>query len=297
MRGKAKQQSVRAEQDTVSRELVNDVRRLVEETRTSVSVAVNAALTMLHWQIGVRVNEDILQGQRAQYGKQILQALCAKLSWAHFLPIIYIDDPLRSDFYAEMCHIEKWIMRTLQKQIDSPLYERTALSRKPEYVIQHEPEQLYDADRLSPDLVLNNPYALDFLELNDVWKIVNANQPANGALLQPCAPSSSSKDFVQNLQTAPAPWSNTPCNRSAAHTPSITRASERGGGFCLIVDRSCSRLRVMGTPRSNAINNDDESTNSMRWMARGSGRSPLRSRLKTHASAAGPISSPGRPSG
>ena len=203
MRGKAKHRAVQAENDAVSRELVNDVRRLVEETRTSVSVAVNAALTMLHWRIGARINEDILQGARAQYGMQILQALsvelteaygrgwgvrnlaymvrfaeafpsreilqtlCAKLSWSHFRLIIYIDDPLKRDFYAEMCRIEKWSTRTLQKKIDSMLYERTALSRKPEDVIQHELEQLRDADRMSPDLVFKDPYILDFLGLND----------------------------------------------------------------------------------------------------------------------------------
>jgi predicted nuclease of restriction endonuclease-like (RecB) superfamily len=49
-------------------------------------------------------------------------------SWTHFLPIIYIDDPLKRDFYAEMSRIEKWSTRTLQKKIDSILYERPALS-------------------------------------------------------------------------------------------------------------------------------------------------------------------------
>lgn len=200
---KAKWRALQKQNDIAPAELVDDIRRLVEETRATLSVAVNAALTMLYWRIGTRINEDILQGERARYGKQILQALsaeltgaygrgwsernlaymvrfsevfpdreilqtlCAKLSWSHFRLIIYIDAPLKRDFYAEMCRIERWSTRTLQKKIDSMLYERTALSRKPEEVIQHELEQLRDADRLSPDLVFKDPYILDFLGLND----------------------------------------------------------------------------------------------------------------------------------
>ncbi len=200
---KTKRRTVQTQNEIAPADLVDDIRRLVDETRNSVAVAVNAALTMLHWRIGTRINEDILQGERAQYGRQILQALsaeltgaygrgwsernlaymvrfsevfpdckilhtlCAKLSWSHFRLIIYIEDPLKRDFYAEMCRIEKWSTRTLQKKLDSMLYERTALSRKPEEVIQHELEQLRDADRLSPDLVFKDPYILDFLGLND----------------------------------------------------------------------------------------------------------------------------------
>ncbi len=71
MREKTKRRSVRAEQDTVSRELVNDVRRLVEVTRTNVSPAVNAALTMLDWRIRKPVGEEILGRERARYGAAV----------------------------------------------------------------------------------------------------------------------------------------------------------------------------------------------------------------------------------
>lgn len=203
MGGKAKQRKLQAQNDVASVELVGDIRRLVEETRTTVSVAVNAALTMLHWRIGKRIGEEILGRERAKYGAQIVSALgrqfesefgkgfsakslrhmmrfyesfpdeaivsslMRQLSWTHFLRIIYIDDPLKRDFYAEMCRIEKWSTRTLQKKIDSMLYERTALSKKPEEVIEHELAQLRDDDRMSPALVFKDPYILDFLGLND----------------------------------------------------------------------------------------------------------------------------------
>jgi predicted nuclease of restriction endonuclease-like (RecB) superfamily len=98
---------------------------------------------------------------------KILQALSAKLSWSHFKAIVAIDDPLKRDFYAEMCRVEGWSTRTLQKKIDSMLFERTALSRKPEELARQELDSLRSEDRQSPDLVFRDPYILDFLGLED----------------------------------------------------------------------------------------------------------------------------------
>jgi predicted nuclease of restriction endonuclease-like (RecB) superfamily len=78
---------------------------------------------------------------------------------------MYIENPLKRDFYIEMCRIEHWNTRTLNKKINSMLYERTALSRKPELLIKQELLTLRDEDRISTDLVLRDPYVLDFLGL------------------------------------------------------------------------------------------------------------------------------------
>ena len=185
--------------------LLADLRRMIEETRQGVATTVNAALTMLYWRVGKRINEEILKGERAEYGRRILpalsakltveygrgwnernlaymvkfvasfpdqtilHALCAKLSWSHFRLLIGMDDRLKRDFYAEMCRIEHWSTRTLQKKIDSMLYERTALSRKPEILIEQELAALRETDRLTPDLVFRDPYFLDFLGLKDTF--------------------------------------------------------------------------------------------------------------------------------
>jgi hypothetical protein len=84
------------------------------------------------------------------------------LSWTQFRSLIYLDDPLKRDFYAEMCRIERWNTRTLQKKIGGMLFERTALSRKPEQLAREELMRLRDEDRLTPDLVFRDPYVLDF---------------------------------------------------------------------------------------------------------------------------------------
>ena len=183
--------------------LMGDIRALIEETRSAVATTVNAALTMLHWRIGKRINEELLKGDRGDYGGQIVStvgrqlesecgrgfsekslrhmirfatvfpgeeivsALLRQLSWTHLKAIIYLDDPLQRDFYAEMCRIEGWSTRTLHRKIGSMLYERTALSRKPEELARIELASLREEDRLSPDLVFRAPYFLDFLGFRD----------------------------------------------------------------------------------------------------------------------------------
>ena len=101
--------------------------------------------------------------------ERIVSALLRQLSWTHFLSLIYLDDPLKRDFYAEMCRIEKWATRTLTNKIDSMLFERTALSKKPAKLVELELKQLRDDDRLTPDLVFRDPYFLDFLGLKDTY--------------------------------------------------------------------------------------------------------------------------------
>lgn len=130
--------------------LTNDIRRLIIESKAGLATTVNSALTMLYWRIGQRIRVEVLQGARAGYGKQIIAtlstqleaeqgrgfssknlrhmlrfadvfaveaivyALSRQLSWTHLRSMIYIDDPLKRDFYLEMCRTERWSTRTLQ---------------------------------------------------------------------------------------------------------------------------------------------------------------------------------------
>jgi predicted nuclease of restriction endonuclease-like (RecB) superfamily len=183
--------------------LARDVRQMIEDARTSVAASVNTGLTLLYWRIGHRINQEILKDSRAQYGqailatlsqeltqqygggfsysaltrmvkfhesfqeKEIVATLSQQLSWSHFRELLPLEKPLQRDFYAEMCRIERWSVRTLRKKIDSMLYERTALSKKPDELIRLEIDALRNEDRLTPDLVFRDPYFLDFLGLKD----------------------------------------------------------------------------------------------------------------------------------
>jgi predicted nuclease of restriction endonuclease-like (RecB) superfamily len=187
--------------------LLQDIRGLIEEARSAVAVTVNAGLTMLYWQIGQRIQVEVLQGdRRAGYGdemiltvskrlqqeygngfssknirhmvrfveafpdSEIVSTLSRQLSWSHFKEVIYLKQPLQKEFYAEICRVERWSVRTLRKKIDSMLYERTAISRKPDELIRTELETLQEENHLSPDLVFRDPYFLDFLGLKDQFQ-------------------------------------------------------------------------------------------------------------------------------
>ena len=199
-----------------ARALLTDLRELIVQARAGVARAVDSGLVALYWHVGRRIRQDILKEKRAEYGKQIFYALSRKLTvefgrgfsqanlfhmarfaevfpdekivsalrtllgWTHFRQIIYLDDPLKRDFYAEMCRIEKWNTRTLEKKIASMLFERTALSKKPDKLIRQELTVLRAEDRLTPDLVFRDPYVLDFLRLHDTY----AEQDIEAAILR-----------------------------------------------------------------------------------------------------------------
>jgi len=69
---------------------------------------------------------------------EIVHSLSAQLGWTHFRDLLPLSDPIQREFYAEMCRIERWSTRTLRKKIDSMLFERTAISKKPEEVARAE---------------------------------------------------------------------------------------------------------------------------------------------------------------
>lgn len=98
-----------------------------------------------------------------------MSTLSAQLGWSHFTELLLVKDPLARDFYAEMCRIERWSVRTLRAKIGGMLFQRTALSKKPDDLIRQELVGLRDEDRLTPALVFRDPYLLDFLGLRDTY--------------------------------------------------------------------------------------------------------------------------------
>lgn len=186
-----------------SASLLADIRALIEQAQQQTVVAVNAGLTIMYWRIGQRIHAEVLGGERAAYGEQIVATLSRQLvseygrgfaeknlrrmvqfaqaypdeaivvtllrqlSWSHFLAILPLNKPFQRDFYAEMCRIEGWSVRTLRERIGSMLYERTALSKKPDDLIRQELATLRSQSEIAPALVLKDPYLLDFLGLTD----------------------------------------------------------------------------------------------------------------------------------
>ncbi len=185
-------------------QFLGDIRKLIEHSRQNVVKVVNAELSLLYWNIGKRINEEFLLNERAKYGKQILITLaqqltdeygkgwsermlnycikfaqtfpeqipntvCSEFSWSHIKQFIAIDDKLKRDFYIEMCKLGNWSVRTLHDRIDKLMYERTAISNKPDETIRQELDLLKNEGEMTPDLAFRDPYILDFLGLRDCY--------------------------------------------------------------------------------------------------------------------------------
>lgn len=182
-----------------------EIKNLIETSKNNVAVTVNSEMTMLYWNIGKRINDEVLLNNRAEYSRQIVvslarqleieygkgwsekqlrhclrfaetisdfqivSALRRQLSWTHIKTIIYIENDIKRMFYIEMCKLEKWSSRQLQERINSMLYERTAISKKPEETIKNELAALKNDQKLTADLVFRDPYFLDFLNLKDTY--------------------------------------------------------------------------------------------------------------------------------
>lgn len=160
----------------------------------------------MFWEIGDRINREVLGNKRATYGQQIVSQVAAQLqdefgekgfgvrsihrmmqfaeyfpdnkivsavstqlTWSHIVEILPLKDDLQREFYLTLASSERWSMRRLRKEIDRMLYERTAIATKPEELIKQELAELRDEGTMSPDLVFKSPYFLEFTGLKGMY--------------------------------------------------------------------------------------------------------------------------------
>lgn len=188
-----------------SNPLFGEIKLLIDQSRRQVAQTINATMSLLYWKVGKRLQVEVLQHQRAEYGKEIIHSLsrqleqeygkgwskrqihyclrfaevfpeekivhtlCAQLTWSHIRQIIPMDIEVKRMFYIEICKLEKWSVRSLQEKIDSMLFERTAISKTPEETIKSALKALKNQESINPDLVFRDPYFLDFLGLSDTY--------------------------------------------------------------------------------------------------------------------------------
>ena len=191
---------------SVSQSLIEDLRQIIEQARGHVAATANYAQTMMYWHIGERINREVLGNQRAEYGKQIVATVARQLQeefgkkgfdeksirrmmqfatlfpdsqivaplarqlwWSHFVEVMPLKDELQREFYLTMAASERWSKRTLQAKIDGMLFERTAISGKPDEFIKKELSTLRNDNVMSPDLVFKSPYFLEFTGLKGFY--------------------------------------------------------------------------------------------------------------------------------
>lgn len=185
--------------------IYNKICERIENAKENIAIKVNNEITLLYWSIGKDITENVLNNEKAEYGKsvinklsqklsieygngysranifrmiklyeqfsdfEIFSTLSRKLSWSHFVEILQIKDKLKREFYVTMCINENWSVRTLRERIDSALFERTAISKKPEQTIINDLKLLSDENKMTTELFFRDPYILDFLNLKDTY--------------------------------------------------------------------------------------------------------------------------------
>ena len=186
--------------------LMQDLRQIIDGARGRVAAQVNSELTLMYWHIGDRINREVLGNERAEYGKQIVATvaqqlqmeygpmgfeeksirrmmrfaaifpdiqivapLARKLSFSHFQEVMYLKDVIKREFYLTLAATERWSKRQLREKIDGMLFERTAISNKPDELIKKELSELRNNNVVSPDLVFKSPYFLEFTGLKSMY--------------------------------------------------------------------------------------------------------------------------------
>ncbi|MFC7345433.1 YhcG family protein [Chryseobacterium zhengzhouense] len=177
-------------------ELLDSIGSAIEVARQNAVKAVNTELVKANWEIGRHIVEYEQHGEeRAEYGSNLLatlskdlrqrygkgfgrrnildmrrfyltyqkwQAVPAKLSWTHLVTLLGISDDTSRKFYEKQAVLENWGYRELERQINSSLFERLALSKDKKGVLQ-----LAEKGHIVTDSTeaIKDPYVLDFLKL------------------------------------------------------------------------------------------------------------------------------------
>ena len=183
----------------------DDINDLIKRKKCEVKSTVNDAMISLYWGIGKKLTEEITGVNKPEYGQKVVieisnrlsvdygtgfnrsaisrminfyqefpdyekvATLSQQLTWSHFIEILPIKDELKRNFYAAMCKNENWSVRTLRERKKSMLYERTAISKKPDETIKNEIAELNEEKKMSVDMFYRDPYMLDFLGLKDTY--------------------------------------------------------------------------------------------------------------------------------
>lgn len=174
--------------------LFDEIALMIAQSRKSVQVQANSALTLLFWNIGKRIHTEVLREQRAAYGKEIVVTLSRQLeqafgrsfeeknlrrmvqfaeqfpdeqmvvtlsrelSWSHILVVLPLKNKEAQHYYIHQIAAHAWSVRALRKQIENKAFERTEIANS----------QVAKSDTIPVD-TFKDPYVLDFLGLHNTF--------------------------------------------------------------------------------------------------------------------------------
>lgn len=185
---------------TQYRTLIEGIGAILEEARKEVFGTIDAILVKTYWEIGKSIIEYEQKGEeKAEYGAELLKILSkdlknyygkgfsrsnmqymrlfylkypkcqtsGKLSWSHYVELLTVSDDLARSFYEQQCVRDKWSVRELDRQIESMLFERLALSKDKKGVFNLSKKgQIIEKDAD----IIKEPYVLEFLGIHENYK-------------------------------------------------------------------------------------------------------------------------------
>lgn len=189
-----------------SKKLLTNIVNTINESKRRAFTYVNNEIILLYWRVGKLILNEIKKGEkRAKYGENLVKNLSfyliqehgkgwssrnlwrmvkfyeifpkvtevrSQLSWTHYRELLSIKNNLQRKFYLEMAKINKWSTTRLRKEMNSMLFERVGLSKKPNKLIKQELNKL-EKKEISQNIIFKDPYILNFLDLKDVYSEKN----------------------------------------------------------------------------------------------------------------------------
>lgn len=176
----------------VEKTLFRDLEKIIEQGKEQVVSQVNSTLTITYWHIGKKINDHVLNNQRAEYGEKIVAtiakllekqygrsytlrnlrrmmqfaqkfsdlkivtSLMSQLSWTHFIELFPLKTVEERMFYAKKIAIEKWSVRQTKYQIERKAFERNEIVN---FQVSDKFTEIKNT--------LKDPYFLDFLGLKE----------------------------------------------------------------------------------------------------------------------------------
>jgi len=186
---------------SIAEPILFDLRKIVDNSKNTISKVVSSSMTLLYWSIGERIKKDLIKLDRAEYGKSIIKdlsitlsaeygkgftytsltrmikfyeqvnnqeivaTLSQQLTWSHIIELLPIDENNKRLYYAYMAINEGWSVRDLRSNINRMSYERSSLAKKPEEITTSLIQNIQTNELLALDVILKDPYCLDFLNL------------------------------------------------------------------------------------------------------------------------------------
>ena len=192
----------------VSKSLITDLLQIINQAKWRVAATVNSELTMMYWHIGERINREVLENQRAEYGKQLLIQLsealtnefgkgfstqnlyycrqfyltfpeifhtpCGILTWSHYRRLLSVTNKDARDWYLHEAASQMWSYATLNRNISTQYYERLLMSQDKEPVREEMLLKTRDFDRDKLEFV-KNPIVTEFLGMSPTKAFVESD--------------------------------------------------------------------------------------------------------------------------